>query len=54
MTFAAYVDGYYSPTTARLELSTRTGYRYYLDKQIIPRFGMMPMRRTAPLISSHG
>jgi integrase len=53
MTFAAYVEAYYWPTTAHLELSTRTAYRYNLDKHFITRFGAMPMRRiTASHIQS--
>jgi integrase len=53
MTFAQYVETYYWPTTAHLELSTRTGYRYYLDNRFLPRFGELPMRRiTAAHIQS--
>jgi integrase len=47
-TFADYVTGYYWPTTEHLEVSTRTAYRYYLDKHFIPRFGKLPMRRISP------
>jgi hypothetical protein len=47
-TFADYVTTYYWPTTEHLEVSTRTAYRYYLDKHFIPRFGKLPMRRISP------
>ncbi len=47
-TFADYVATYYWPTTEHLEVSTRTAYRYYLDKHFIPRFGKLPMRRISP------
>lgn len=45
MTFKRYVDECYWPTTAHLEVSTRAGYRYYLDKHFLPRFGSLAMRR---------
>jgi hypothetical protein len=45
ITFSFYVDDSYWPTTAHLEVSTRAGYRYYLDKHFLPRFGDLPMRR---------
>lgn len=48
MTFADYVEKFYWPTTAHLELSTRAAYRYYLDKHFIPRFGRLPLRRISP------
>ena len=35
MTFREYVDGYYWPTTAHLEVSTRAAYRYYLDRRFL-------------------
>ena len=47
-TFADYVSTYYWPTTEHLEVSTRTAYRYYLDKHFLPRFGKLPMRRIGP------
>ena len=47
-TFAEYVATYYWPTTEHLEVSTRTAYRYYLDKHFTPRFGKLPMRRISP------
>jgi integrase len=46
--FADSVATYYWPTTEHLEVSTRTAYRYYLDKHFIPRFGKLPMRRIGP------
>ena len=53
MSFATYVETYYWPTAAHLEVSTRAAYRYYLDKHFIPRFGELSMRRiTPPLIQS--
>ena len=53
MSFASYVETYYWPTAAHLEVSTRAAYRYYLDKHFIPRFGELSMRRiTPPLIQS--
>lgn len=48
MTFKGYVDQYYWPTTAHLEVSTRQAYRYNLDRHVVPRFGDVPMRRVAP------
>ena len=48
MTFRQYVDTYYWPTTQHLEVSTRSGYRYYLDKHFLPYFGAMPMRTITP------
>lgn len=52
-TFADYVEKWYWPTTAHLEVSTRAAYRYYLDKHFIPRFGKLPMRRiTAAVVQS--
>ena len=47
-TFADYVATHYWPTTQHLEVSTRTAYRYYLDKHFLPRFGKLPMRRISP------
>jgi integrase len=47
-TFSDYVTTYYWPTTEHLEVSTRTAYRYYLDKHFTPRFGKLPMRRISP------
>lgn len=53
MSFATYVETYYWPTAAHLEVSTRAAYRYYLDKHFVPRFGELSMRRiTPPLIQS--
>lgn len=49
-TFADYVEKWYWPTTAHLEVSTRAAYRYYLDKHFIPRFGRLPMRRITPAV----
>jgi integrase len=46
--FTEYVEDYYWPTTAHLEVSTRAAYRYYLDKHFLPRFGELPMRRIGP------
>jgi len=46
--FADYVEDDYWPTTQHLEVSTRTAYRYYLDKHFLPRFGKLPMRRIGP------
>jgi hypothetical protein len=40
----------YWPTTGHLELSTRAGYSYYLDKHFLPGFGAMPMRRITPAV----
>jgi Phage integrase, N-terminal SAM-like domain len=50
MTFAEYVTSRYWPTTGYLEVSTRAGYSYYLDKHFLPRFGAMPMRRITPAV----
>jgi hypothetical protein len=50
MTFAEYVRTRYWPTTDHLEVSTRAGYSYYLDKYFLPRFGSMPMRRITPAV----
>lgn len=47
MTFTKYVDNEYWPTTAHLEISTRTAYRSYLDKHFLPRLGPLAMRRVA-------
>ena len=47
-TFADYVATSYWPTTAHLEVSTRTAYGYYLDKHFLPRFGTLPVRRISP------
>jgi integrase len=53
MSFSSYLETYYWPTAAHLEVSTRAAYRYYLDKHFIPRFGELSMRRiTPPLIQS--
>jgi hypothetical protein len=38
-TFKGYVDTFYWPTTVHLEVSTRTAYRYYLDKHFLPSSG---------------
>jgi integrase len=46
--FADYVEQYYWPTAAHLEVSTRAAYRYYLDKHFLPRFGTLGMRRISP------
>ena len=46
--FADYVSTSYWPTTAHLEVSTRTAYGYYLGKYFLPRFGTLPMRRISP------
>jgi integrase len=46
--FADYVEQYYWPTAAHLEVSTRAAYRYYLDKHFLPRFGAVGMRRISP------
>lgn len=48
MTFRAYLDTHYWPTTAHLEVSTRAAYRYYLDKHFLPAFGDLTMRRISP------
>lgn len=48
MTFREYVDTYYWPTTAHLEVSTRAAYRYYLDKHFLPYFGDLPMKTITP------
>ena len=48
MTFREYVDGYYWPTTAHLEVSTRAAYRYYLDRHFLPEFGARQMRLINP------
>jgi integrase len=48
MTFRDYVDTYYWPTTAHLEVSTRAAYRYYLDKHFLPTFGHRQMRLINP------
>ena len=48
MTFRQYVDTYYWPTTQHLEVSTRAGYRYYLDKHFLPYFGDVAMSRITP------
>lgn len=50
MTFRQYVDTYYWPTTQHLEVSTRAGYRYYLDKHFLPYFGDLPMRTITPTL----
>jgi integrase len=50
MTFAEYVATRYWPSTDHLEVSTRAGYSYYLDKHFLPRFGSMPMRRITPAV----
>jgi integrase len=50
LSFTEYVEEYYWPTTAHLEISTRAAYRYYLDKHFLPRFGELPMRRIGPPI----
>ena len=47
-TFADYVAISYWPTTAHLEISTRTAYGYYLDKHFLPRFGTVSLRRISP------
>jgi len=47
-TFADYVAISYWPTTAHLEISTRTAYDYYLDKHFLPRFGTVSLRRISP------
>jgi integrase len=46
--FADYVEQYYWPTAAHLEVSTQAAYRYYLDKHFLPRFGAVGMRRISP------
>lgn len=48
LSFKEYVETYYWPTTAHLEVSTRASYRSNLDKHFIPHFGSMPMRRITP------
>jgi integrase len=48
LTFADYVETYYWPTTAHLEVSTRAAYRYNLDRHFVPRWGHLPMRRIVP------
>ena len=47
-TFADYIAISYWPTTAHLEISTRTAYGYYLDKHFLPRFGTVSLRRISP------
>jgi integrase len=47
-TFTEYVDNYYWPTTVHLEVSTRSAYRYYLDKHFLPEFGQRQMRLINP------
>jgi hypothetical protein len=50
MTFAEYVRTRYWPSTDHLEVSTRAGYSYHLDKHFLPRFGALPMRRITPAV----
>lgn len=45
--FRDYVERYWWPSR-HLELSTRAGYRSYLDKHFIPYFGEKPMSGIAP------
>ena len=53
MSFNRYVENQYWPTTAHLEVSTRTAYRSNLDKHFLPKFGELPMRRiTASTVQS--
>jgi integrase len=47
MTFADYVENVWLPSK-HLELSTRAGYRYNLDKHFLPFFGRRPMARILP------
>ena len=47
-TFKEYVDTYYWPTTVHLEVSTRTAYRFYLDKHFLPEFEHRQMRLINP------
>ena len=44
MTFRSYVETYYWPTTVHLEVSTRSAYRYYIDRHFLPTFGDLQMR----------
>jgi integrase len=48
MTFRSYVETYYWPTTVHLEVSTRSAYRYYLDRHFLPVFGDLQMRLISP------
>ena len=48
LSFASYVEQHYWPTTAHLEVSTRSAYRCYLDKHFLPRFGEVSIRRIGP------
>jgi integrase len=48
MTFRSYVETYYWPTTVHLEVSTRSAYRYYLDRHFLPTFGDLQMRLVSP------
>lgn len=47
VTFADYVEHVWWPSR-HLEVSTRAGYRSYLDKHFLPYFGAMPMAEILP------
>lgn len=48
MTFKRFVDNTYWPAAAHLEVTTRAGYKSYIDKHFEPTFGHLPMRRIGP------
>jgi hypothetical protein len=47
ITFHDYVEKHWGPSR-HLELSTRAGFRYNLDKHFLPFFGDLPMRSIMP------